>query len=322
MRSFFTLLATLALCLAPLGARAQSDSWPDKPVKIIVPFPAGGPSDAACRILARRLAELWGQPVLIENKPGAPGLVSATAAAPDGYTLVLGAGSLIVTAPLLNSKLAYKPQRDLVPVAQLLTTTSILTVHPSLGVKTLKELIAYAKSKPGTLNYSSSGLGSPPHLMMEMFTSVTGTSMVHVPYKGGAPSVSELIAGHVQLGFNALPTVLQHIKVGRLTPITVASATRDSAFPNVPTMAEAGVPNFDFPVWYGLFAPSRTPKLRIEKISGDIQKVLKEPEIAQQIREQGADPAPTSPAQFARIVQDDINVWAKLIKDKKLSLND
>jgi tripartite-type tricarboxylate transporter receptor subunit TctC len=322
MRSFLTFLTTLALCLAPLGARAQSDSWPDKPVKIIVPFPAGGPADNSCRVLAKRLGELWGQPVVIENKPGAPGLVSATSAAPDGNTLVLGAGSLIVTAPLLNSKLAYKPQRDLVPVAQLLTNTPILTVHPSLGVKNLKELIAYAKSKPGALNYSSSGLGSPNHLMMEMLTALTGTSMVHVPYKGGAPSVAELVAGHVQLGINAMPTVLQHIKVGKLTPIAVAGAARDNAVPNVPTMTEAGVPNFEFLIWYGLFAPSRTPKLRVEKISTDIQKVLKEPEIVQQFRTQGADAAPTSPAQFAKIIQDDINVWAKLIKEKKLSLND
>lgn len=249
-------------------------------------------------------------------------MVAGATAAADGNTLVLGAGSLIVTAPLLNSKLAYKPQRDLVPVAQLLTNTPILTVHPSLGVKNMKELIAHAKSKPGVLNYSSSGMGSPNHLMMEMFGMVTGTSMTHVPYKGGAPSVAELIAGHVQLGINATPTVLQHVRTGKLTPIAVASAQRDREFPNVPTMTEAGVPNFEYLIWYGLFAPSRTPTLRVERVSSDIQKVLKEPAVVQAIRLQGADAAPTTPQQFARIVQDDIQVWSKLIKDKKLSIEE
>lgn len=311
----------IALALGALSLSAQA-AWPERIVKIIVPFPAGGPADNAMRLVAKRLGDIWGQPAVIENRPGAPGMVVAATSAPDGYTLVLGAGSHIVTAPLMNTKLAYKPQRDFAPVSLLLTNTPILTVHPALGIRTLRELIAYAKSRPDELNYSSAGIGSPSHLMMEMFTDVTGTKMIHVPYRGGAPSVQELLAGHVQLGVNATPTVLQYVTTGKLTPIAVASAKRDRSLPGVPTMAEAGVPNFDYLVWYGLFAPINTPPAIVEKISTDMQKVLVEPKIVQQMRAQGADPEGSSPGNFAKMVQDDINVWGKLIKEKRLTLEE
>jgi tripartite-type tricarboxylate transporter receptor subunit TctC len=311
----------LALALGAMSLSAQA-SWPERSVKFIVPFPAGGPADSAMRIVAKRLGEIWGQPTIVENRPGAPGMVVAATAAPDGYTMILGAGSHMVTAPLINAKLAYKPQRDFAPVSLLLTNTPVLTVHPSLGVRSLRELIAYAKAKPDTLNYSSAGIGSPSHLMMEMFNDITGTKMVHVPYKGGAPSVLELVAGHVQLGVNATPTVLTYVTAGKLTPIAVASAKRDRSLPSVPTMAEAGIPNFDYLVWYGVFAPIKTPLAVVEKVSADMQKVLGEPEIVEQMRAQGADPQGSSPKNFATMVQNDINVWGKLIREKKLTLNE
>ncbi|MBI2771542.1 MAG: tripartite tricarboxylate transporter substrate binding protein [Burkholderiales bacterium] len=320
MLRLIAILRVALLCFAAFSVQAAA--WPDRPVKIIVPFPAGGPADSTCRILARRLGEIWHQPVIVENRPGAPGMVSAAAAPADGYTLLLGAGSNIVTGPLLNPKLAYKPQRDFVPIGQLLTNTPILVVHPGLGVKTLRELIIYAKKNPGALNYSSSGLGSPNHLIMEMFNNVTGTQMVHVPYKGSAPSVQELVAGHVQLAINATPSVLQFVRTGKLTGIAVASAKRDSALPDVPTMAEAGVPDFDYLIWYGLFAPSKTDKAIIEKIGAAMQKVLKEPEVVAQFKAAGADAAPASPQQFARIVKEDVAIWGKLIREKKLTLDE
>jgi len=319
MKCITNLFLATALAAAPLLASA---AWPERAVKVIVPFPAGGPADNAMRVVAKRLGEVWNQAVLIENKPGAPGMVSAATSAPDGYSLVLGAGSNIVTAPLMNKSLAYKPQRDFAPVSLLLTNTPILTTHPSLGIKNLAELVEYAKSHPGAMNYSSSGMGSPSHLMMEMFTDLTGTKMTHVPYKGGAPSVLELLSGQVQLAINATPTVLQYVKSGKLTPIAVASAKRDRLLPQVPTMAQAGVPNFDYLVWYGLFAPAKTPRPIIEKISADMQKVLAEPEVAQNIRSQGADPEASSPQHFTTMVQNDIEAWGKLIRDKKLTLNE
>jgi tripartite-type tricarboxylate transporter receptor subunit TctC len=319
MKHLVLLLVSAVLGFASAAAQA---AWPERPVKFIVPFPAGGPADNALRVVGKRLNEIWGQPVVIENRPGAPGMVFTASAAPDGYTLVLGAGSHIVTAPLMNTKLAYKPQRDFTPVSLLLTNTPLLAVHPSVPVKSVKDLIAYAKANPGSLNYSSAGLGSPSHLMMEMFEDVTGTKFTHVPYKGGAPAVQELIAGHVQLGANATPTVLQYINAGKLNALAVASSKRDRSLPNVPTMAESGVQNMEYVVWYGVFAPAKTPKPIVEKISADMQKVLSEPDVVATLRAQGADPEGLSPANFEKMIRADLRIWGKLIKDKKLSLDE
>ncbi len=315
-------IASVLLLFTHTAATAAAAAWPDRPVRIVVPFPAGAAADSSTRVLARKLGEMWKQPVIVDNRPGAPGVISAINSQPDGYTLLLGAGSLIVTNPLLNKRVAYDPQRDLVPVVQVLTNTPILTVHPSLGIKTVKDLVAYATRKPGELNYSSSGMGSPNHLMMEMFTAQTATRMVHIAYKGAAPSVQELLAGTVQLGINATPSVLQHIKTGKLVPLAVTTRKRDRAFPDVPTMIEAGYPNFDFTIWYGLFAPSRTPAALVSKINLDVQGVLQDPELVQQFAALGADAAPTTADRFAAIVQSDRVLWGRLIKEKKLSLGE
>ncbi len=311
-------LATFAGLVVP-GARAAG--YPDKPVRIIIPFPPGAAADNAMRVVARKLSEYWGQPVIIDNRPGFPGMQAAATSPADGYTLLLGAGSGIVTTPLLMSKLPYSPSRDFAPVGKVLTNTPVLTIHPSVGVKSVRELIALAKSRPGTLNYSSSGTGGPNHLAMEMFLAMTGTEMVHVPYKGAAPSVNELLAGHVQLGINAVPSVAQHIKTGRLTALAVASAGRSTALPQIPTMAEAGVPGFEYDIWYGLFAPARTPADLIRKVSGDLQRALRDPEVAKQLVTQGSEPAPSSSQELARYIREDTVRWAKLINDRKLKLD-
>ena len=320
-RRHFLLFAALSAFAGLAVPGVQAAGYPDKPVHIIIPFPAGAAADNAMRVVARKLSEYWGQPVIIDNRPGIPGMQAAATSPADGYTLLLGAGSGIVTTPLLMSKLPYNPSRDFAPVGKVLTNTPVLTTHPSMGVKSVKELITLAKSKPGTLNYSSSGTGGPNHLSMEMFLAMTGTEMVHVPYKGAAPSVNELLGGHVQLGINAVPSVAQHIKTGKLTALAVASARRSTLLPQIPTMAEAGVPGFEYDIWYGLFAPARTPADSISKASADLQRALRDPEVAKQLAVQGSEPAPSSAQELTQYIREDTARWAKLINERKLKLD-
>lgn len=314
-----TTLIVLALA-SSLTSFAANAAWPDRPVKVIVPFPAGGSADVAMRIVGKRLGEAWHQPVVIENKPGAPGMVSAAASRPDGYTLLLGAGSSVVTAPLVNKKLAYKAN-DFAPVSLLVTSTLILVANPNLRVKSVTDLVNYAKHHPGELNYSSPGIGSPGHLMMELFQERTGTKMTHVPYKGGAPAVQELVAGLVQLGVNATPSVIQQVQGGKLVPLAIASKNRDRSLPNVPTMEEAGIPNFKFDVWYAIFAPNKTPQEIVQKLSNDIRQVLNEARTQEMIKAQGNQPTGSTPQQLGKLVSDETQVWNKLINDRKISID-
>jgi tripartite-type tricarboxylate transporter receptor subunit TctC len=312
--------ALLALAAAASTLPAQA-AWPERPVRFIVPFAAGGPADNAMRIVGKRLAEIWGQPVVVENKPGAPGMTAVATAPPDGYTFLLGAGSSIVTTPLVNKRLAYKPQ-DFAPVCLMTTSSMILTVSPALGVKTLKDFVAYAKSHPGRVNYSSTGMGSPGHLLMEMFEQQTGTAMTHVPYKGSPPAIADIIAGFVQAGINATPSVIPHVNAGKLLPLAVVARTRDPSLPNVPTMAESGVRALDFEAWYGLFAPAKTPQPVIEKVSADVRRALAYAEVEKGIQAQGNQTAGGTPQQLARRVQDEIHVWDKLVRERKLTLDE
>jgi tripartite-type tricarboxylate transporter receptor subunit TctC len=309
-----------ACALAAALAPAQAATYPERPVHLIIPFPPGAAADNALRIVAQKMSESLGQPVIIENRPGIPGVQAAALAPPDGYTFLLGAGSNMVTGPLLNPHLAYNPARDFTPVGRVLFNVPVLTAHPSLGVKTVPELIALARSKPGSLNYSSSGTGSPNHLSMEMFELLTKTEMVHVPYKGAAPSVNELLAGVVQLGINAVPSVVQQIKAGKLVPLAVASAKRSPLLPNVPTFAEAGLPEFTYDIWYAVFAPARTPADAVNKVSAALQGALNDPAVAGKLRAQGAEPAPSTPQELGAYVKEDTARWARVIKERKLTL--
>lgn len=318
MRSFKQVLVAALATLVVQGAQAAT--YPEKPIRVVVPFPAGAAADNAMRVVALKLGAGLGQPVVIENKAAVPGIQAAAMAPADGYTFLLGAGSGMVTGPLLNSKLPYNPTRDFVPVGRILINVPILTSHPSLGVRSVKELIALARQKPGRLDYSSSGSGSPGHLSMEMFQALTGTHMVHIPYKGGAPAVNELMGGHVHLGINALPSVAHHVKSGKLVPLAVASARRTRALPEVPTMAEAGVTGFEYDIWYALFAPARTPPDVVAKVSAALQRVLTDPDVVRQLTEQGADAAPTSAQELARYIQEDTARWSKIIKDRNLKV--
>lgn len=317
------LLTTACFAFAGLAAAgaARAAGYPDKPVRIIIPFPPGAAADNAMRVVTRKLSEYWGQPVIVDNRAGIPGMQAAAAAPADGYTLLMGAGSGIVTTPLLNSKLPYNPSRDFVPVGKVLTSTPVLTTHPSVGVKSVKELIALAKTRPGQLNYSSSGTGGPNHLAMEMFQAMTGTEMVHVPYKGAAPSVNELVGGHVQLGINAVPSVAHQIGTGKLTALAVVSARRSVLLPQLPTMAEAGVPGFEYEIWYGLFAPARTPAALVDKASADLQRALRDPEVARQLVAQGSEPSPGSAQDLARYIREDTVRWTRLVAERKLKID-
>ncbi len=310
-----------ALALAAMiAAVAHAADYPSRPIQVIIPFPAGAAADNAMRVIARRMSDQLKQPIVIENRPGVPGILAAAKAQPDGYTLMLGAGSSIVTHPLMVSKLVYSP-RDFVPVGRAIVNVPILTTHPSLGVKNVQELIALAKKKPGKLDYSSSGAGSPGHLSMEMFQQLTGTHMVHIPYKGGAPAVTELMGGHVHLGINALPSVLGAVKQKKLVPLAVASRKRSPALPEVPTVAEAGVTGFDYDIWYAMFAPARTPPDVVSTVSAALQAALKDPEVARQLADQGAEASPSSPQELADYIQRDIARWSKVINERKLKID-
>jgi len=303
------------LCAASIAHGAE---YPTKPVRIIVPFSAGAAADAVTRAVAKKLTDYWGKQVILDNRPGVPGIQVAANAAPDGYSVLMGAGSSMVTGPLMMTKPAYKPE-DFAPISRLVTIAPILTTHPSLNVKTVKDLIALAKAKPGQLNYSSSGQGAPNHLAMELLMAMTGTNMVHVPYKGGAPSVTELVGGQVQLGFNAIPSVLGHVKEGRLRAIAVGSPKRTRALPDLPAIAET-VPGFDYEIWYALFAPVKTPAAIVEKFSTDVQRALKEPDVVQQLLAQGTEPAPTTPTELVQYIKADTARWVKIIKERNLTV--
>ncbi len=318
-RCLRTLLATAALGL--LASTSLAGPFPERSVKVIIPFPPGAAADTAMRVVARKLSETWHQPVVVENRPGVPGIQAAALARPDGYTLLLGAGSSMVTGPLIAGKLPYDPVKDFAPVSRVVVNVPVMMVHPSLGARSVKDLVALAKTKPGAIDYSSpGGTGSPSYLAMEMFQGITGTKLVQIPYKGGATAVNDLLAGHVRLGFYALPSVTQHIRSGELLALAVASDKRSPALPQVPTMAEAGVSGFKYDIWYALFAPAATPADVVAATSTAVQQALADPEVKRQILEQGAEPSPTSSAELARFMAEDRQRWAALIKDRKIRI--
>ncbi len=311
------LIATL---VALPGHAAVAVEYPVKPVRIVIPFAAGAAADVVTRAVAHKVAQYWGKQLILDNRPGVPGTLLAAAAPADGYTLLMGGSGSIVTTPLVMKKPPYDSQKAFVPLSQLVSIPPILTTHPSLRVKTVKELIALAKKRPGELNFTSSGFGAPSHLAMELFMVLTGTDMVHVPYKGGAEYVTQLMAGQVQLGFNAIPSVLQFVKAGKLTALAVSTARRAQVLPDLPTVA-ATVPGLEYNIWYGLFAPSATPAALVQKISADVQRALKEPEVAQVLAAQGAEPAPSSSGEFARYIREDTQRWAKIVNERNLKID-
>lgn len=310
----------LACCAIVLGSSvipALAQNYPVKPIRIIVTFPPGGPSDFVARALGQKLTEAWGQQVVVDNRGGAGGVVGVEAAAranPDGYTLLQGQSGGMSINPALHPKLSYDPFRDFAPVSMLVVNPQMLVAHPSLPAKTVKQLIALAKSKPGQISYASAGYGSAQHLGMEMLKAMAGIDVLHVPYKGTGPALVDLFSGQVSLQFTSMPAVLPHVKAGKLNGIAVGSAKRSPAVPEVPTVAESGVSGFEFVAWYGLFAPAATPGNIVSRINAQVVKLLGEPELSQRLAGQGAEPSPSTPEGLARYMREDHERWKKVIR--------
>jgi tripartite-type tricarboxylate transporter receptor subunit TctC len=314
--------ATLAATLA-LGANAQQ--FPDKPIKIIVPYTAGGTTDLLARTVGHKLTEAWKQPVVVDNRPGANGIIGMDLVAKspaDGYTLGLASpGTHAINETLYKATIPHNPQKDFEPVSLAVMAPMVLVVNPTVPAKSLKELIAYAKANPGKLSIASGGSGSSQHLAAEMFKSMAGIDMVHVPYKGGGAAYIDLLGGQVQVMFDALQQAMPHIKAGKLRPIAVASAKRLPQLPDVPTVAEAGVPGYESGAWYGFVAPAGTPKAVVDKLSKEIARVLTLPDVQQVLAAPGLVPVGSTPEQFAQHIKSETAKYGKVIKDANVKVD-
>lgn len=315
IRGYTRLCLLAAAALAAQGAWAQA--YPTKAIRIVVPFPAGGTSDILSRAIGQKITEEWKQPVVVDNRPGASANIGAeivVKSPPDGYTL-LAASTIHTINPSLYSKLSYDPVRDFTPITLVAKTSQVLVVHPSVPVKTVKELIAYAKKRPGELNYSSAGNGSQPHLTAEMFKARTGVNIVHVPYKGAPPQIADLLAGHVALTFGTSPTAVPHVRAGKLRALGVSTAQRIAALPDVPTISEAGVPGFEASGANGFVGPAGMLPAVVEKLNAIVVKIVNEPAMSKFLSEQGAEPFTTTPAEYAAYIKAEVVKWAKAVKD-------
>ncbi len=314
LRACFILLAAIAV--ANVHAQAPAANYPAKQIRVIVPFPAGGPTDAIARAIGQKLSETWGQPVIVDNRPGAGGNIGTELAAKspaDGYTLFIGTVANAINQSLF-AKLPFDFVRDFAPVTQNYVTGLILAVHPSLPAHSVKELIALAKAHPGQLSYSSSGVGGTPHLAGELFNSMAGVKMVHVPYKGSAPAMADLLGGHIQLTFDNMLTVLPQVKAGKLRGLAVTMTTRSPLAPELPTVAEAGLKGFEVKSWNGVVVPTGTPKEIIARLNGEIVRILRQPDLREKFLVQGVELVPTTPEEFGAFIKQDIAKWAKVIQ--------
>lgn len=305
----------LAAVCAPFAVQAQN--YPAKVVRVVIPWPPGGSNDVVGRVVMQKVSEALGQQFVIDNRGGASGSIGADVVAkapPDGYTIMVHSTTHVGNAHLYGKKLAYDTLKDFTGVGMLSAQPGVLTVHPSLPVKTAKEFIALAKSRPGQINYSSSGNGSAPHLQMALLISMTGINIAHVPYKGGAPQVTALMAGETQASFATVGTVIHHIRNGKLRPLGLGSTKPSKALPNVPTLAESGVPGYDMSPWIGVFAPAGTPKPVIDRLNAEIVKALALPDVVKTLENQALDPAPSSVDQFNQTLKADYEKYGKLIK--------
>jgi tripartite-type tricarboxylate transporter receptor subunit TctC len=320
-RRVLAALAVLGAAAAPLSAPAQS-GWPSKPVRIVVPFAAGGTTDILARALAPELSRVFGQQFIVDNKPGAGGNIGAAdvaRSAPDGHTLLMGTVGTHGINQSLYPKLPYDPIKDFAPITLVAGVPNVLVMNPGkakqYGIEGVPDLIRYAKANPGKLNMASSGNGTSIHLSGELFKTMTGTSMVHVPYKGSGPALLDLVGGTMDLMFDNLPSAMSQIKGGNLKALAVTSAQRSTALPDVPTIAEAGpVPGFDASSWFGLLAPAGTPPEIVNRLQQETAKALSTPEIKERLQAQGAIPSGMSPQEFARYIDAETKKWAEVVK--------
>jgi tripartite-type tricarboxylate transporter receptor subunit TctC len=315
--------ALAALALAVPAARAQSD-YPSKPVRMIVPFPAGGSTDIVGRIVAQKLGERLGQQVIVDNRGGAGGTIGTEAAAkapPDGYTLVVGTTSTHAVAPSAYARVGYDPVKDFIPVAQVGVTPYLLVVNPAVKANTLAEFVALAKAEPGKLNYASAGNGTTTHLAMEMLKADAGINLVHVPYKGNAPADLAILGGEVQALFGSMPALLQNAKAGKVRSLAVGTPKRSPALPDVPTVAESGYPGFEAALWLGVFAPAGTPQPIVERLQRELAAIAAQPDFIEALGRNGAEPPSITPQQFPALVRDELGRYNKVVKAINLKLD-
>ncbi len=296
---------------------AQPQNYPVKPIRLVVPYAPGGPNDTVGRIFAQRLAEGIGQQVIVDNRPGGGGNIGTdyvAKAPPDGYTLLsAGMGSTVIN-PLIG-KVTYDPERDFVPIMLIATAPNVLAVHPSTNVSTVAELIALAKERPGKLNVASSGLGSSTHLSAALFETLAGIRITHIPYKGSAPSVTALLSGEVEMSFLGIPNVLPHWRSGKLRVLAVATKRRSTQIPDVPTIAEAGLPDYEVNAWYGIAAPTGTPAAIVSRLHAAMMKFVNTPAYRDALAAQGAEPVSSTPEEFAAVLRADKANWTRILKD-------
>jgi tripartite-type tricarboxylate transporter receptor subunit TctC len=306
-------LAFLALFTMPVAAQ----EFPTRPLRVICAFPPGGPVDVTARAIARELSKQLSQPVVVENRPGAGGNIGAEAAAratPDGYTLFVTWNALHAINPLLQTKMSYDPNKDLAPVAQLVSLRQVLVVHPGVAANSVKEVIALAKAQPGKLTYGTPGNGTVSHMAGTMFGQIARVDIVHVPYKGSAPAVTDLLAGQITMMFDHIPSVLQQIKAGKLRAIATSGPTRNPTLPHLPTIAEAGVPGFDTSVWFGVAVAAATPKDVIARLNAESVKGAKSPDFIKVMTDLGYEVIPSTPEQMASEIRTEIARWTPIVK--------
>jgi tripartite-type tricarboxylate transporter receptor subunit TctC len=308
-------LAAAALCSA-----AYAQDYPTKPVRIVVPFAPGGPNDIIARLVAQKLTETWGQPFLVENRAGAGGNIGTdfvAKSAPDGYILLsAGPGSLIIN-PLIG-KVPYDTVRDFAPITLMARAPNALVVHPSLPARSVKELIALARTQPGAINYGSGGNGSTPHLSAALFAAMAGVTLTHVPYKGTAPATADLVGGQVQIAFLGIPAVLPHLKSGRLRVLAVTGLRRSPELPDVPTVDESGVPGYEVSPWYGLLAPAGAPRTVVTRLSAESAKIVRASEVREKLALQGAEAEGSTPEEYAAAIRADTATWARVVEQTGL----
>ncbi len=312
MRRFCTMVL-----FALLSGNAFAQAYPSRPIHLVVPFPAGGPTDVIARAIGQKLSDAVGQPVVIDNKPGAGGAIGSEAvahSAPDGYTVVIGTSSTHSIGPALNPKTPYKVERDFAPVSLVATAPNVLIVSPKLPVNSVRELIALAKAQPGKLNYATSGVGTIVHLSSVLFANMAGIDIVHVPYKGVTQALPDIMSGQIALMFDNIVGVLPRVKAGQEKAIAVTSLKRSALAPNIPTVAESGLPGYESETYFGVFAPAGTPDAVVTKLSQDLAQVLKRPDLKELLATQGAEAVGSDPAKLAAVVRADTAKWEKVIK--------
>ena len=307
----------LALALLAFASLARADDYPSRPIRFVVPYPAGGPLDTVARLLGQKVSESMKQPVIVDNRPGAGGNIGAdfvAKAAPDGYTILMGAVATHAINPTLYSHIPYDPVADFMPVTQVASTPNVLVVNPSLPSKNVREFIAYAKANPGKLNFGSGSTGSAGHLAGELFKTMAGVDMTHVPYKGAGPAMQDLVAGQIQLMFDNLASSLGQIRAGKVRALAVTTAKRTSLAPDLPTIAESGLPGFDINTWFGVFVPAKTPQPIVDRLHAEFTRALAMPDVRQKMVDLGAEPVGSTPAEFAAYIRSEKDKYARVIK--------